>query len=108
MKVASEVRKKLTGSFDSDSLDRTFSDIELFLATFPEDENIKKASVNLVVATLKAIEDTIGFFIQNSGKIVPSLEVANARLTFRHFTSQTRLLSGHQWRELPRVYPEQH
>jgi hypothetical protein len=59
------VRKKVTESVDSENLDRMFGDVELFLATFPEDENIKKGSVELVVATLKAIEDTIGFFIQH-------------------------------------------
>lgn len=60
------MRKKITQGFDSDSLDQMFGDVELFLATFPEDENIKKASVDLVVATLKAIEDTVGFFISHS------------------------------------------
>jgi hypothetical protein len=43
-----------------------FSDVELFLGTFPDDENIVNASVDLIVAALKGIELAIGFFTSNS------------------------------------------
>jgi hypothetical protein len=62
------VRKKVTESVDADKLETVFADVELFLALFPKDENIKKASVKLVVATFKAVEDAIGFFIRPSGE----------------------------------------
>jgi hypothetical protein len=61
------VRKKVNETFNADSLEKSFGDAELFLAVFPNDENIKKASVELVVATFKAVEDAIGFFIRRSG-----------------------------------------
>jgi hypothetical protein len=61
------VRKKVTETFDTDGMEKAFGDAELFLALFPKDENIKKASTELVVATFKAVEDTIGFFIRRSG-----------------------------------------
>ena len=56
-------------------MERAFGDIEIFLATFPEDPNIKKSAVESVSATLKAVENTIGSFLTNSGKFVmlPSL-----------------------------------
>ncbi|EFX02414.1 hypothetical protein CMQ_2463 [Grosmannia clavigera kw1407] len=66
VKVASEVRKEVN-SFDGEKLDQLFADIEVFLGTYPKDENIKKASVDLVVAILKAVEDAIGFFTKHSG-----------------------------------------
>ena len=65
------MRKKMNESFDTDSLEKMFGDVELFLATFPKDENLEKASVRLVVATFKAIEDAIGFFIRRSGTFFP-------------------------------------
>lgn len=49
-----------------------FGDVEVFLSTFPEDENIEKSSIELVVVIFKAIEDAIGFFIQSSGESAPS------------------------------------
>lgn len=52
-----------------------FSDVELFIGTFPSDENIVKASVDLTVAALKGIELAIGFFISNSCELsLPSHE----------------------------------
>lgn len=65
------MRKKMNESFDTDSLEKMFGNVELFLATFPKDENIEKASVRLVVATFKAIEDAIGFFVRRSGVFFP-------------------------------------
>lgn len=48
---------------------------------FPRDENIYKASVTLVVSTLKAIEDAIGFFSSNQGK---RLILTNMRIAYKH------------------------
>ncbi len=60
------MRNQVLGSFGD--LIRVFSDIELFLATFPNDVNIQKASVSLTVTTLIAVERAIGFFIRNERK----------------------------------------
>ncbi|EHK20110.1 uncharacterized protein TRIVIDRAFT_48011 [Trichoderma virens Gv29-8] len=64
VKIAARLREKVLESFDDNV--SIFSDVELFLGTFPNDENIVNASVDLTVATLKGIELAIGFFISNS------------------------------------------
>lgn len=53
-----------------DGLISTFSDAELYLATFPEDKGIKAASMELIVKTLEAIERAIGFFLSKEGKVI--------------------------------------
>lgn len=45
-----------------------FSQVELFLEIFPNDDNIKQASVKLISATFYAVECVIGFFISSLGK----------------------------------------
>jgi hypothetical protein len=73
--VASETRKTLSSSFGED-LDRIFGEVEVLLATFEDDENIKIASIKLLTTLLKAIEDSIGFFLSNQGKkLRPSMIV---------------------------------
>ncbi|KAL6879293.1 hypothetical protein J3F83DRAFT_725709 [Trichoderma novae-zelandiae] len=66
VKIAANLREKVLGSFDDSTA--IFSDVELFLGTFPNDENIVNASVDLTVAALKGIELAIGFFTSNSLK----------------------------------------
>ncbi|KAH0497734.1 hypothetical protein TgHK011_005020 [Trichoderma gracile] len=66
VKIAANLREKVLGSFDDNMA--IFSDVELFLGTFPSDENIINASVDLIVAALKGIELAIGFFTSNSLK----------------------------------------
>lgn len=68
--MASATRKKITKSLDDKSLERMFGDIEVFLATFPKDESINKASIRLVVAIMKAIEDAIGFYVKHTSEAV--------------------------------------
>ncbi|KAK7417428.1 hypothetical protein QQX98_004547 [Neonectria punicea] len=63
VKTAAEVRGKVLQGLDS--LMAIFSDVELFLGTFPKDASIHNASVELTVTTLEAIEHAIGFFISN-------------------------------------------
>jgi hypothetical protein len=53
----------MDGSFND--IDVLFSEIELFLQTFPDDKNINKASIELVVATFSSIESAIGFLIKS-------------------------------------------
>jgi len=42
-----------------------FSEIELFLQTYPDDKNIETASIELVVAIFTAIESVIGFLVKS-------------------------------------------
>ncbi|KAI0847284.1 hypothetical protein F5Y00DRAFT_263647 [Daldinia vernicosa] len=63
-KFAAKTRKEILSGFDD--LDLMFSEVELFIETFPRDENIQNASVDLVVAVLAAVESVIGFLIQHS------------------------------------------
>ncbi|PTB69276.1 hypothetical protein BBK36DRAFT_1111341 [Trichoderma citrinoviride] len=66
VKIAANLREKVLGSFDDNIA--IFSDVELFLGTFPDDANIINASVDLTVAALKGVELAIGFFISKSLK----------------------------------------
>ncbi|KAM0438486.1 hypothetical protein ACHAPT_001235 [Fusarium lateritium] len=61
--AAADVRGKVLEGFDG--LIPIFSDVEVFLSTFPKDVNIENKSVELMVAALDAIEHAIEFFISN-------------------------------------------
>lgn len=52
-------------------LDKTFSNIDSFAATFPKDQNVKQASVSLVVAIFQAVEQAMSFFAKSSGELAP-------------------------------------
>ncbi|RAL09365.1 uncharacterized protein BO97DRAFT_416863 [Aspergillus homomorphus CBS 101889] len=63
VKASSNVRTRtLEGLKD---LIPVFSEAELFLSTFPKDDYINKASLDLAVATLDAIDRAITFFSSN-------------------------------------------
>ena len=64
---AAKVRQEVVSGLDE--LERTLPDIESYLAIFPNDNNIINASVDLVVATLKAIEDLIGYYTRHLGEL---------------------------------------
>lgn len=72
----------MLGSFDDNI--SIFSDVELFLGTFPNDKNIVNASVDLTVATLKGIELAIGFFISNACKVQLKYLWMSMELTHNH------------------------
>lgn len=59
-RAASSVRKKAIDAFDQ--VESEFSDIEVFLQIYPGDENVKKASIDLIASTLFAAENVVGFF----------------------------------------------
>ncbi|OMP88709.1 hypothetical protein BK809_0005430 [Diplodia seriata] len=63
VKTAANVRKQVLEGFDG--LIPIFSDVELFLGTFPQDHNIWNASVDLTTTTLEAVERAIAFFVSN-------------------------------------------
>lgn len=65
IKTAAGVRTKVLRNTEIDGLITVFSDVELFLGTFPNDVNIHKAAVELTVATFDAIERAIGFFLRH-------------------------------------------
>ncbi|KAF2684959.1 hypothetical protein K458DRAFT_366444 [Lentithecium fluviatile CBS 122367] len=75
--VASNARQEITATFEEGSLEDIFAKIEVFVATFPKDENITSASVNLLACILKAIEEGIAFFLSHTliraGKAAASL-----------------------------------
>ncbi|KAL8359267.1 hypothetical protein RB601_007954 [Gaeumannomyces tritici] len=65
-KTATEVRTKVAVSFQEKDLTESFGKIELFLATFPGDENIRTASVDLIACTLKAVELAISYYMSRT------------------------------------------
>ncbi|KAK3308296.1 uncharacterized protein B0T15DRAFT_500144 [Chaetomium strumarium] len=67
-KTASRARHTITGMVDGEDLDQTFAKIEVFLATFPDDQNIIDRSIELVACILKAVEGTIVYFLTNTFK----------------------------------------
>lgn len=64
-KTATSVRKKVKASFEDENFLRMFSNIEVFLSVFPEDQNIVNASVKLCHSLFRAIEEGIAFFIKH-------------------------------------------
>jgi hypothetical protein len=74
----------MDGAFDN--IDMKFQDIELFLQTFPDDDNIDEASIDLVVAAFAAIESVIGFLIQSIREFCLFLSFRAAQRTlWSHF-----------------------
>jgi hypothetical protein len=63
VKTAANVRQQVLEEF-SDIVSKIYN-MEFFLETFPEDHNISNASLDLTVAILLAIEQTISFFISH-------------------------------------------
>jgi len=47
-------------------LEKSFAKVEIYLATFPGDENIENVSVALIACILKAVELAIVFFLSSS------------------------------------------
>ncbi|KAL7935953.1 hypothetical protein V8C35DRAFT_296460 [Trichoderma chlorosporum] len=67
-KVASEVRERITSSFDETEIQELFNDAEVYLITFPDSSKVKNATITLVVTVMKAIEDAIVFFLSKQIK----------------------------------------
>lgn len=58
-----DIQKTVKDSLED--LDRHFDDIESYVAWFPNDQNILRASINMIASIFKAIEDVIGYYISN-------------------------------------------
>ncbi|RYP92924.1 hypothetical protein DL770_000974 [Monosporascus sp. CRB-9-2] len=69
VETASDAREKITAVFNGEDLEKTFAQVELFLAIFPGDENITKACVRLIADILSAIEGTIVYFLSHTGSL---------------------------------------
>ncbi|KAF1955393.1 hypothetical protein CC80DRAFT_536340 [Byssothecium circinans] len=66
MQRAATVREQVLNGMED--LEQIFQDVDFFLATFPKDENIRNAAVNVVTAVLLAVEQVIGFYIKHTLK----------------------------------------
>lgn len=69
-KVASEVRERVTSSFDEAEIQELFNDAEVYLITFPDSSKVKDATISLVVTVMKAIEDAIVFFLSKQSMLL--------------------------------------
>lgn len=56
-----------------EELEQHFGDIENYIQMFPNDDNIVKSSIDMVVSILKAIEDVIGYYIRNRSEYSTAL-----------------------------------
>lgn len=64
-KTATSVRSKVKASFEDENSLRMFSNVEVFLSTFSEDQNIVNGLAKLCHTLFPAIEEGIAFFIEH-------------------------------------------
>jgi hypothetical protein len=60
-----EVREDVNSGFDEFPI--WFTEMDFWFRAFPNDQNIEAASVDLVFAIFKAIEEAVGFYISSQG-----------------------------------------
>lgn len=74
MKQTAAVRKQVGEVFDGEGLENLvpiFSDVELFLGDmFDKDPNIRKASLDLAIAALTAIDLAVGFYTSKACEVL--------------------------------------
>ncbi|KAK7994754.1 hypothetical protein PG990_013527 [Apiospora arundinis] len=63
---AAAVRETVNSGFDD--LPDTFIRMDFYLKTYPKDENILRASIDLVLAIFKAIEEAVKFYTSPQAK----------------------------------------
>ncbi|KAK2599692.1 hypothetical protein N8I77_011425 [Diaporthe amygdali] len=68
MSTAAKTRQEILASLSD--LEKQFSNINSFAATFPRDQDVRQASIFLVVAIFHAAEQAIGFFLKSAGRKV--------------------------------------
>lgn len=66
--IAANFRELVRARFEEDALEKSFTKVEIYLATFPGDENIERASVSLIACILKAVELAIAFLLSSTGR----------------------------------------
>ncbi|KAL8289183.1 hypothetical protein RB597_000999 [Gaeumannomyces tritici] len=64
--ASAQTRMEVTGFADGEDMEKGFSKVEIFLAAFPGDQNIKEASVDLIACVLKAVERAILYFLSST------------------------------------------
>ncbi|KAL8376851.1 hypothetical protein RB595_007805 [Gaeumannomyces hyphopodioides] len=64
--AAAQTRMKVTGFADGEDMKKGFSKVEIFLAAFPGDQNIREASVDLIACVLNAVERAILYFLSST------------------------------------------
>lgn len=69
VKRGAEVRNEALRAFDD--LEDVFSDVEIFLATFQQENSVIEQAVTLVVAVLEVVERGIKFFTRPGCKYLP-------------------------------------
>ena len=67
VQTAANFRELVRASFKEDALETSFAKVEIYLATFPGDENIENASVSLIACILRAVELAIAFLLSSTG-----------------------------------------
>ena len=92
MRTAAQARITATGFADEEDAKEGFSKVEIFLAAFPGDQNIKKASVDLVACVLKAVENAILYFLSSAGKARKSKAPVQAECS--HALSASRAMGS--------------
>lgn len=65
---AAKLRQDMLGAFDS--IDRNFTEVEVYQQEFAGDENIREASIDLVASVLYAVESVIGFFVSKTCELL--------------------------------------
>ncbi|KAF7556378.1 hypothetical protein G7Z17_g1417 [Cylindrodendrum hubeiense] len=119
--TAAKVRGQVLQGFEG--LIPIFSDVEVFLGTFPEDLSIRNAAVELTVTTLEAIERAIGFFISNEvlrsfkavgmdavyeSELVQSLEAINEKSKrFMEEAQKSHFFEFHMYSKETRKFAQQ-
>lgn len=66
VQTGANFRELVKKTFREDELEKIFAKMEIYLATFPGDENIEGASIALIVCILKAVELAIAFFLSST------------------------------------------
>lgn len=67
MSTAAKIRQEVLTSLSD--LEKTFSNINSFAATFPKDAIVRQASISLVVTIFQAVEQAMAFFVKSSGEL---------------------------------------
>ena len=62
-------------------MEQSYGDIETFLALFPGDQVIEKKALGVVVSILKAVEDAVGYYLENIGVSLVYLPRVSSALT---------------------------
>ena len=83
---------KATGFADEEELKKGFSKVEIFLAAFPGDQNIREASVDLIACVLKAVERAILYFLSSTSK--PNRKLPCRRDSDLHSLSVSRAMGS--------------